>query len=278
MTVDDIDREAFAQDWTQWRRAHEARLTDPHGFLAITGLHWLSAEPERFGDAPGEWSATADGVTVTLDDTEELIVDGAPVRGTYRFAPIAERGSVNAKSGDAVIEVARRGGYDIIRPRHPEHPLRTSFHGISAYPPDPRWAVTGRYLPYREPRDVTVGSVVDGLRHVYQAPGMVEFTLAGYSLRLTAFNGPTPGSLHILFTDATSGLTTYQASRSLPVAAPGPDGTVTLDFNRAANLPCAYTEFATCPLPPPENRLPAAVEAGELIYQNDLWLDTYGTE
>ena len=62
------------------------------------------------------------------------------------------------------------------------------------------------------------------------------------------------------------------------MAAPGPDGTVTLDFNRAANLPCAYTEFATCPLPPPENRLPVAVEAGELIYQNDLWLDTYGTE
>jgi hypothetical protein len=128
--------------------------------------------------------------------------------------------------------------------------------------------VPGRYLPYREPRDVAVGSVVDGLKHVYQAPGMVEFTLDGYSLRLTAFNGGAPGSLHILFTDATSGVTTYQASRSLPVAAPGEDGAVTLDFNRAVNLPCAYTEFATCPLPPPENRLPVAVEAGELIYHN----------
>jgi oligopeptide/dipeptide ABC transporter ATP-binding protein len=278
VTVDDIDRETFAADWTRWRRDHEAHLADPHGFLAITGLHWLTAEPERFDDAPGAWSADGDGVSVTLDDTEELIVDGATVRGTYRFAPIAERGSVSAQSGDAVIEVARRGGYDIIRPRHPEHPLRTSFHGISAYPPDPHWVVSGRYLPYRQPRDVTVGSVVDGLKHVYSAPGMVEFTLKGYSLRLTAFNGRAPGSLHILFTDATSGLTTYQASRSLSVAAPGPDGTVTLDFNRAANLPCAYTEFATCPLPPPENRLPVAVEAGELIYQNDLWLDTYGTE
>jgi uncharacterized protein len=267
VTVDDIDRETFAEDWTQWRRDHEARLADPHGFLAITGLHWLSAEPERFDDAPGAWSASADGVTVTLDDAEELIVDGTPVRGTHHFAPIAERGSVNVQSGDAVIEVAKRGGYDIIRPRHPEHLLRTSFQGISAYPPDPRWVVTGRYLPYREPRDVTVGSVVDGLKHVYQAPGMVEFTLDGYSLRLTAFNGFTPGSLHILFTDATSGVTTYQASRALSVAAPGPDGAVTLDFNRAANLPCAYTEFATCPLPPPENRLPVAVEAGELIYQ-----------
>ena len=115
-------------------------------------------EPQRFDDAPGAWSASADGVTVTLDDGEEL------------------------------------------RPRHPAHPLRTGY---------------------------------------------------------------TQGSLHVLFTDATSGVTTYPANRSLAVAAPDPDGTVTLDFNRAVNLPCAYTEFATCPLPPAGNRLPVAVEAGE---------------
>jgi hypothetical protein len=71
--------------------------------------------------------------------------------------------------------------------------------------------------------------------------------------------------LHILFTDATSGVTTYAANRSLRVPAPDADGTVILDFNRATNLPCAYTEFATCPLPPAENRLPVAVEAGEQI-------------
>jgi len=278
VTVTDIDRDIFAEEWTRWRRDHEARLADPHGFLAITGLHWLAPGPQRFDDAPGAWSAADEGVTVTLDDGEELNVDGTPVRGTHHFAPIAERGSVYTVSGNAVIEVARRGGYDIIRPRHPEHPLRTSFHGISAYPPDPRWVVTGRYVPYCEPRDFTVGSVVDGLKHVYQAPGMVKFTLNGYSLRLAAFNGPTPGSLHILFTDATSGVTTYQASRSLSVAAPDADGMVTLDFNRAVNLPCAYTEFATCPLPPQENRLRIPVEAGELIYQNDPWLDLYGTE
>jgi uncharacterized protein len=82
-------------------------------------------------------------------------------------------------------------------------------------------------------------------------------------LRLTTFNGHRPGRLSILFTDATSGVTTYPANRSLQVDAPAADGTVTLDFNRATNLPCAYTEFATCPLPPAENRLPVAVEAGE---------------
>ena len=83
---------------------------------------------------------------------------------------------------------------------------------------------------------------------------------------LTAFNGYAPGiASHILFTDATSGVTTYPANRSLQVPAPGADGTVILDFNRATNLPCAYTDFATCPLPPAGNHLPVAVTAGEQI-------------
>jgi hypothetical protein len=125
--------------------------------------------------------------------------------------------------------------------------------------------VTGRYVPFAEPRPTTVGSVVDGLEHVYAAPGHVEFTLNGRDLSLTAFPGHEPGSLSVLFTDATSGVTTYAANRSLQLPPPAADGTVALDFNRAANLPCAYTDLATCPLPPAGNRLPVAVDAGEKI-------------
>jgi uncharacterized protein (DUF1684 family) len=71
------------------------------------------------------------------------------------------------------------------------------------------------------------------------------------------------GALHVLFTDATSGVTTYPGSRGLSVSAPGEDGTVTLDFNRASNLPCSFTDYATCPVAPAENKLTVAVEAGE---------------
>jgi uncharacterized protein (DUF1684 family) len=123
--------------------------------------------------------------------------------------------------------------------------------------------VTGRYLPFDQPRPTTVGAVVEGLQHVYDAPGRIEFSLDGQSVSLTAFNGATEGSLFVLFTDETSGVTTYAANRSLKVDPPDADGTVVLDFNRATNLPCAYTVFATCPLPPAENHLPVAVEAGE---------------
>jgi uncharacterized protein (DUF1684 family) len=121
--------------------------------------------------------------------------------------------------------------------------------------------VTGRYEPFDAPRPTTVGAAVDGLQHVYDAPGRVVFELAGRPLSLTAFPGAGDG-LMVLFTDETSGVTTYAANRVLQLS-PAPDGTVVLDFTRAVNLPCAYTDLATCPLPPAENRLPVAVEAGE---------------
>ncbi|BDH06583.1 DUF1684 domain-containing protein [Streptomyces seoulensis] len=256
------DPHAFTESWQDWYRAHEERLADPHGFLAVTSLNWLDEHPQRFPDAPGAWHTGPGGVTVTLDEGEELTVAGVPVRGEHRFGVVPERGGVEAVWGDAVIEVAKRGGHDIVRPRHPDAPLRTAFAGTPAYAPDPRWVVTGRYEPFAEPRPTTVGAAVEGLEHVYDAPGRIVFELEGRTLSLTAFPGGGSGGLSVLFTDETSGRTTYAANRVLSVAPPAADGTVVLDFNRAANLPCAYTDLATCPLPPAENRLPLAIETG----------------
>jgi hypothetical protein len=267
MTVQDLDRTDFEQGWADWHRQHEAVRADEHGFLAITSLNWLTDEPQRFPDAPGTWRTGDGGVSVELGAGEELIVGGQQVAGRYDFGEIPERGGISAVAGDAVIEVARRGGFDIVRPRHPDHPLRLRYAGTPAYQPGPRWVIPARFVPFAQPRPTTVGSVAEGLQHIYDAPGYVEFERDGQQFRLTAFNGRSPGSLHILFTDATSGVTTYPANRSLQVAAPAADGTLVLDFNRATNLPCAYTEFATCPLPPAENHLTIAVEAGEKLPQ-----------
>ncbi|OZV77440.1 hypothetical protein CA850_23620 [Micromonospora echinospora] len=257
--------ESFLQEWQDWHRRHEEIRADPHGFLAITGLHWLTAQPQRFPDAPGEWHTTPDGVVVDLADNEYLVVDGRQVIGRHAFERIAERDSVQVAAGAAVVEIARRGGHDIVRPRHPDHPLRAAYRGTPTYPPTLDWVVPGRFVPFDEPRPTTVGAVVDGLSHVYPTPGRIEFEVGGLPLSLTAFPGTRPGSLSVLFTDVTSGISTYPANRSLAIEAPDEQGRVTLDFNRATNLPCAYTDFATCPLPPAGNRLPIAVEAGEKI-------------
>ncbi|GAA4607767.1 uncharacterized protein (DUF1684 family) [Actinoplanes octamycinicus] len=254
-----------AEQWSTWHAEHERRLADPHGFLAITSLNYLTGQPQRFPDAPGAWHTGPSGVVVELAGDESLTLDGVKLTGRHEFGVLAERSSVFPAFGEAVVEVAKRGGFDIVRPRHPSHPLLVQFHGVPAYGYTDRWRLTGRYLPLDEPRDVTVGAAVEGLEHVYESPGRVEFTVDGAELSLTVFNGRAPGSLFALFTDLTSGVTTYPANRSLAIDPPAADGTVILDFNRATNLVCAYTDFATCPLPPAENRLAVAVEAGERI-------------
>jgi uncharacterized protein len=271
MTVQEIDHAAFDQQWEQWRLDRERNLAAPQGFLAVSGIYWLTATPERFPGAPGQWSSDDKGVKVVLEDGETLTVGDIVLRGEHRFGELPERGGLTAFFGDAAIELAKRGGHYIVRPRHPDHHLRANFSGVPTYAPDPRWAFKAHFVAFSASRPTTVGSVVEGLEHVYNAPGQVEFDFGGSRFRLTAFNGHTPDSLMVLFTDATSGTTTYAANRSLNLQAPDENGNVALDFNRAVNLPCAFTDFATCPLPPLENRLLIAIEAGEKIPYERQW-------
>lgn len=258
-----VDAAAFADEWEDWHRAHETRRADPHGFLAVTGLFWLDAEPSSIPGVPGRWSTGPGGPHVDLGPGESLTIDGETVTVRHSFGPIVERGGITVGFDQGVIEVARRGGRDILRPRRADHAFLEAYEGTPAYAPDARWRLAARFLPFEQPRPTEVGAAVDGLTHVYEAPGELEFTRDGQTHRLLAFPGHTDATLLVLFTDATSGITTYAANRTILVAAPDAEGVTTLDFTRAVNLPCAYTDFATCPLPPAQNRLPFAVEAGE---------------
>ncbi len=260
-----IETAPFTTAWAEWHAAHERHRAHRHGFLAVTHLHWLTSEPAVLDGVPGTWSAAADAATVVLAPGEVLELEGQPLpAGETVIGPIAERGGLNLTSGDIVIELAKRGGEYIVRPRNPENGLLRRYRGTPAYAPNPDFSVSGTFVPFEAPRSTTVGAAVEGIQHVYEAPGEIRFKLAGQELSLTAFNGHAPGSLSVLFTDQTSGRTTYAANRFLTVV-PAADGSVQLDFNRAVNLPCAYTDLATCPLPPAENRLPLAIEAGEKI-------------
>jgi uncharacterized protein (DUF1684 family) len=261
---DGIEDSEFIAEWRRWHHDHEQQRAGPHGFLAITGLHWLSDEPVRFDDVPGEWSSTVDGVDVQLGDAEELEIDERRVSGHHHFDDVDEFGT-RARFGDAIVEVAHRDGIFMIRPRDPNHEVRRRYTGTPTYAASTEWVAVGALVPYDEPRPINVGASVEGLTHVYTSPGEIEFELAGQRLHLIAFNGEESDDLFIVFTDLTSGTTSYSACRFLSVDAPGSDGRVTLDFNRATNPPCAYTNFATCPLPPHGNDLPVRVEAGEKV-------------
>lgn len=246
----------FTEQWQRWHVERERELADPLGWLSITRLEWLSTEPSRFDGLPGTWWYRGETGYVHAE-----LEDGLEFQGQRSFELGATAPGALIGWGERKIELAHRGSAYNIRLHDPEAPRLREFRGVPAYEPDPDWVLEAEFVPFEQPRPVTVGAVVEGLSHIYTSPGTVRFEVDGTVHSLTAFNGK-QGGLSVLFTDETSGDTTYAANRSL--ATPDPEGgRLTLDFNRAVNLPCAFIELATCPLPPAGNHLPVRVTAGE---------------
>ena len=240
----------FEAAWNEWHGERERSYADPLGWVSLTGLYWLTDEFETVADLPGRWRANADAVYVQ------------GIEGTERLEPAEGAPGLLVEAGDRRIEVIRRTGSVAIRVHDPKSPHLKAYNGIPTYAPSSRWRVVGTFTPYPELKIVTTGAVVEGLEHHLSATGVIDFELAGAAAQLVAFGDPSTG-LRVLFTGATSGVTTYPGARVLSIDEPDADGSVMLDFNRASNLPCAFTDYATCPVAPAANRLAVAVEAGE---------------
>ena len=250
MTAADTAETTFEAAWNGWHTERERYYGDPLGWVSLTGLYWLTDEFETVADLPGRWRADADAAYVQGID------------GTERLEPSEGAPGLLVEAGDRRIEVIRRTGSVALRVHDPKSPHLKAYNGIPTYAPSERWRLVGTFTPYGQPRTVTTGAVVKGLEHHLNAVGVIDFELASHAARLVAFGDASAG-LRVMFTDATSGVTTYPGARVLSIDAPDADGKVTLDFNRASNLPCAFTDYATCPVAPTENRLAVAVEAGE---------------
>jgi uncharacterized protein (DUF1684 family) len=258
--------DTFTAEWEAWREQRDRQLTEPRAILAITSINFLTEEPVAIDGIPGRWSTSADGPVVELADGDELFDDDRRLTGRVPLGPLAGNPPRWFQSGRIAVQAMHVAGWDLIRPHDPESPLRTGYAGTPAYAPDPRWLIEGRWLPYEAPRRTELGSVQTLLGGAVDAPGEVEFELDGRLHRLVATPAwGTPGHVALLFRDRTSGVTTYPAQRELLVRLPESGDEVELDFNRAYNKNCAYTDFAICPLPPAENELDVAVEAGEQI-------------
>jgi len=249
-TAADTAETTFDAAWNQWHTERERYYGDPLGWVSLTGLYWLTDEFQTVADLPGRWRADADAAYVQGID------------GTERLEPTEGAPGLFVEAGDRRIEVIRRTGSVALRVHDPKSPHLKAYNGIPTYAPSERWRLVGTFTPYGQPRTVTTGAVVKGLEHHLNAVGVIDFELAGDAAQLVAF-GDTSAGLRVMFTDATSGVTTYPGARVLSIDEPDADGKVTLDFNRASNLPCAFTDYATCPVAPAENRLAVAVEAGE---------------
>jgi uncharacterized protein (DUF1684 family) len=167
-------------------------------------------------------------------------------------------------AGRIQFYVIDRDGRLGARVKDPEAPTRRDFEGISYFPTDPSFKVEATFEPYGEAREVAIPTVL-GTDTTMLAFGVLHFAIDGQDLTLEPYAGSAEDeTLFLIFRDQTSGETSYGAGRFLSADAPGDDGTTVLDFNRAVNPPCAFTPYATCPLPPPQNILDVPIEAGEM--------------
>ncbi len=251
---------SFAAKWEAFRARRNARLRSPDGWLALTGLHWLAPGETRVRGLPGTFTIAGGEVRLDASPADGYVLRGAPVISAVLAtgAPAVDGDRLRLDSRSlAVIE---RSGRLAVRVWDAESPALQAFQGVDAFPADPRWRVQARWEAYDPPRKIEVPNVL-GTSSEKSSPGRAHFEVDGRALALE----PTlekSGSLFFVFRDETAGKETYGAGRFLH-AAPPREGEVILDFNRAINPPCAFTPFATCPLPLPGNVLPIRIEAGE---------------
>ena len=274
------DKRPGEQDWAKWHERRLQRLQSEDGWLSLVGLHWLKEGTNRVGSAENNdvvlhaktpatlGTIVLQGKTATLqpDPAAGLMIDGKPVTAPAVLVPDTdEKGPTVVQVGSVRFNVIERHGRYGLRVKDAAAGTRTHFKGLEYFPFNKKWVVEARFEPFNPPRRVSITDVL-GLTSEEVSPGMLAFSVDGKQYRLQPILEQGETDYFIIFKDQTSGKETYPAARYVYAAPPGPDGKTIIDFNRAYNPPCAFTPFATCPLPPPQNRMPVRVEAGEKKY------------
>lgn len=260
MTITTEQEQAeLEQDWQTWHTLREQDLNTDYGWLTIVAFNWLSASPSQLPGLPGEWW-TADG-QAHVRAADGLTLNGEPLVGSVS-ASVAEAGSLSwLLHGDKLVELVLRGGRYAIRQRDPRATTRVGFSGVPTYAVDPSWVVTGHFSPYEEPVRVEVTTARPDLRQHVTAIGTVHLALGDSAYELVA-TAAGEGKVALSFHDETNGGETapWRTVTTGPVQA---DRSVVVDFNRAINLPYAFTDYGTCPAPVAGNQLAVPVTAGE---------------
>ena len=262
-----------------WRQRRVGELTGDTGWLTLAGLFWLKPGDNSFGRAAsnalvldnralaetaGSFVLSGHQVRFVARPGSGVTHDGQPVTALDLSTDATGEPTVLA-SGTLRFFVSERAGNLGVRVRDLNNPHRRAFLGLSYFPISTEWVFDARFEPYEPARRIRIVNIL-GMEQELESPGAVIFNKDGHEWRLdTVLEQPGDSQLFIMFADATSGHETYGAGRFLYVPLPS-GGRVQLDFNKAYNPPCALNDFATCPLPPPQNRLKLGIPAGEKTY------------
>jgi len=244
-----------------WHAKRIDGLKREDGWLSLVALDWLEE-----GTHPVEGFGT-----LTLGNGKATVDLSAGVQATVAGKPFAsgmlkiegeEGGLEKLQAGSKAIIVIKRAAKFAVRMWDANAETRTSFHGIDRYPVSEKWKITARWVAYKTPKKTMVETVIPGFQEEYLIPGVAIFRIGGKEYRLEPALENPGADFFFIFGDKTNGKETYGAGRFL-YTSPAQDGKVIIDFNKAYNPPCAFTPFATCPLPLAANKPKVRIEAGE---------------
>ncbi len=270
------DHSAYIAQIEAWRQRREAALRAPDSWLSLAGLFVLADGEYTIGSAadnaivlPASAPAYVGTVTyaagqaqLTITTNDPVLVDGQPLRQVTLIDNADHKSPTLVTTGTVTFFLHNFGDQSGIRIKDSANPALTTFGGCEWFPVEPAYCCPGRFVPHEQVQAIPIQTTVQTAT-VYKSVGAVEFELNGQKLRLLVVDYGVPNQRSIVLRDATSGKSTYGPARFLTIDL-NADGTTEVDFNKAYNPPCAFTPYATCPLPPRENILSVAIEAGEL--------------
>jgi uncharacterized protein (DUF1684 family) len=246
-----------------WRADQEGALKADDGWLTVAGLFWLKEGINTCECAPriGTFDFQAGKTKFHASPGAKVMVNGKPAFSTELKSDTDGNPDV-VTAGTLTIFVIHRGARYGLRVKDKNSRFRKEFTGLRWFPVREEYRVIAKFVPNQTPRTIPIPNIL-GETDLEPSPGYATFTLGGKECRLDpVLEG---NQYFFVFRDLTAGKETYASGRFLD-ADPPKDGKIVLDFNKAYNPPCAFTPFATCPLPPRQNRLAVRIEAGELNY------------
>jgi hypothetical protein len=259
-----------------WRERRLERLTAEDGWLTLVGLEWLSTGANTVGSDPGNRiqlpGGPAEWGRVILEDGEirfdnasgaEVNVDGSAVDSAV-LVPDNEGEPTVVRAGTLSFHVIQRGSY-ALRVQDSQAPARIRFQGIGTYDTRHDWCIEARFMRAEPGTTIEIGDVLGQITPM-PVYGQIEFERDGKTHRLVGLGDESSESVWFIFADRTNGRGTYGAGRFLYSDGMPQTDMLLIDFNKAYNPPCAFSEYSTCPLPPQQNRLDLAVTAGEKDY------------
>jgi len=274
-----LQTSSYRADVEKFRKQRETEIGGETGWAALTDLAWTPTGDHTIGrgakndvvlkapSAPeqlGRITVSDNAIALHVAPGVAAKVKGQPATNIELKPNISSADGVSV--GDVTVVAIKRGNRIGLRVWDRQAPTRRAFAGLKWYQIDAKWRVEATFVPHQPVGTIKIQNIIGDLIDMPN-PGTAVFTIGGQKYELEALlESDDADELFFMFKDGTSNKTTYGAGRYLYTPLPK-NGKVTIDFNRAMNPPCAFTNFATCPLPPVKNRLSLAITAGELDHK-----------